>query len=91
MEDPARFDWANVDVWVSPEGEALIAQRDYLDDTFCGEQKVEQRGFEKEFKQVLKRRNGRTASKNLLRMMNRKDGSSTTLCAESIRPSREKN
>jgi hypothetical protein len=54
VEDPATFDWANVDVWVSPEGEAFIAQGDYLDDAFCEERKVEQRGFEKEFKQVLK-------------------------------------
>jgi hypothetical protein len=54
VEDPARFDWTNVDVWLPPEGEALIARRDYLDDTFCGEHGVEQRGFEKEFKQVLK-------------------------------------
>ena len=52
--DPARFDWKNVDVWVSPESEALIAERDYLDDTFCEEHKIEQQGCETEFKQVLK-------------------------------------
>jgi hypothetical protein len=53
-EDPTRFDWTNVDVRVSPEGEALIAQRDFLDDTFCEGHRAEQQGREKEFKQVLK-------------------------------------
>jgi hypothetical protein len=53
-EEPARFDWTTVDVWVSVEGEGLIAQRDYLDDAFCAEHKGEQRGLEIEFKQVLK-------------------------------------
>jgi hypothetical protein len=53
-EAPARFDWTNVEVWLSPEMEALIAERDYLDDTFCEGHKIEQRGFENEFKQVLK-------------------------------------
>jgi hypothetical protein len=51
---PARFDWLNVDVSLSPEGEALIAQRDYLDDTFCEEHRFEQQESEKKFRQVLK-------------------------------------
>jgi hypothetical protein len=53
-EGPAGFEWTKVDVWMPPASEGLIAQRDYLDDTFCAEQRIEQRGFEKEFKQVLK-------------------------------------
>lgn len=54
VERPARFDWTTVDVWMSPASESAIVRRDYLDDAFCAEQKIEQRGLEKQFRQVLK-------------------------------------
>jgi hypothetical protein len=80
-----------MDVWVSPESEALIAEQDYLDDAFCKEHKTEQRGFEKEFKQLLKsvrptldkiREQDRPDShqERLSQAVNCKDGSSATLC-----------
>ncbi len=53
-EAPERFDWKDVDVRMSPDCESLIAQQDYLGDIFSAEQRIEQRGFEKEFKRVLK-------------------------------------
>lgn len=54
VEAPAQFDWMQVDVRMPPGFDLMMKQRDHLDDGFCEEQRVEQQGTEKAFKQLLK-------------------------------------
>jgi len=54
VKAPGDFDWMNVDVGMPQGFEDLMSRRDYLDEEFCTDQRIEQREVEKRFRQSLK-------------------------------------